>query len=92
MIRMIAASAIFALSTSGAAAAYYMYCDEPDPPYCADGYSQFSSQSEFDSCLSDMEQYEDDVNDYTECLASNSREAIDEYNDTVRDFNYQAGS
>jgi hypothetical protein len=91
MLRLLIACAFATLTTSASSAAYFMYCDEPDPPYCADGYSEFEDQWEFQSCLSEMESYEDDVNEYVDCLRTNSSEAIDEYNDTVSDFNSQAG-
>ena len=88
---LIAASAALALQTYAAQAAFFMYCDEPDPPYCAEEYGAFDDQNDFDDCLSEMEDYQDDVNDYVDCLASNSREAMDEYNDTVASFNGRAG-
>lgn len=83
MLRLLIACAFMTFATSASSAAYLMFCDEPDPPYCADGYSEFDSEREFQSCRSEMESYQDDVNDYVDCLSANSEEAIDEYNDTV---------
>ena len=88
---IIAIGAALALQTYAAQAAYFRYCDDPDPPYCAEDYGAFDDQNDFDSCLSEMESYKDDVEEYVECLSSNSREAADEYSDTVDSFNSRAG-
>jgi hypothetical protein len=91
MLKIALAAAAIILQTTASHAGFFMYCEEPDPPYCADGYGAFDDEHEFESCLSEMEDYESDVEGYISCLTSNSNEAVDEYNSTVRDFNSRAG-
>jgi hypothetical protein len=44
------------LSVSGTPQAFNV-CHEPRKPACVSGFSKFASQSEFESCRSDMERY-----------------------------------
>lgn len=94
-----ALAAVVSLLSSGEA---FAYCSEPSAPYCANSYSDFSDENEFESCKRDMEDYGDEVNSYVECLQRevdaaidearrNSDQAVGEYNDAVDSFNRRAG-
>ena len=71
------------LFPSGGAA----FCFEPSEPFCIRGFSEFSSQTEYDSCKRDLEFYLDELSDYARCLARDiedkQEKAIDEFNRRV---------
>ena len=66
------------------------YCSQPDPPYCATTYGSFDSSYDFDSCKSQMQSYQSDVESFLSCQKRDSQTAIDEYNDAVESFNRRA--
>ncbi|CAI9403664.1 hypothetical protein ANOBCDAF_04464 [Pleomorphomonas sp. T1.2MG-36] len=54
---------------------------------------KFDSEWEFNSCKSEMESYQNDVDSYVRCLSRESSSVIDEYNEAVERFNcYARGS
>lgn len=78
------------------------YCSKPSAPYCAERYDAFDDEYEFRSCRSEMESYQSDIEDFTNCNNREAQEAIDkarreneealnEYNDAVSSFNNRAG-
>lgn len=68
----------------------HAYCSEPSKPYCVDGFNTFTDEFSFDSCVSDMQGYQRDVEDYVSCLQNAAEEATSEYADTVERFNCKA--
>lgn len=78
------------------------FCFEPSPPYCARSFGSFTSEWEYDSCLSEMKRYREDVEDYLSCnnreaeraveeARRKNRNAIDEYENAVDRFNSRVG-
>lgn len=63
--------------------------ERPDLPTCQDGYGGFA-EWEFDSCRSEIENYQRELNGYIDCLSSEADQAIDEYNQVVETFNRRA--
>jgi hypothetical protein len=63
------------------------FCSEPSAPYCANSYSDFDDQDEYDDCRRDMESYASDVDAYIDCLNRASKTALDEYNSAIDSFN-----
>ncbi len=43
------------------------YCMQPSAPYCATSYGEFSDQSEFDNCKSDLLRFQSDVESFVSC-------------------------
>jgi hypothetical protein len=80
-------AAALALSCTSAKA---NFCSEPDPPFCADLYMEFSDQTDFELCKYDMDDYKDEVEEYLDCLSQASEDAIEQYNDAVESFNLRA--
>ena len=67
--------------------------ERPHAPTCVDGlmppvddYNHF----EFQDCLSQIENYRAEVNDYLSCLKSESREALSGLNSLIDRFNCKA--
>jgi hypothetical protein len=89
-MKLLALAALAALLMLTPAEAY-LFCSEPNAPYCANSYSSFSTGREFDDCKLDMESYQNDVEQYVSCLADASDDAIRDYNEAVRSFNRRAG-
>ncbi|WIJ26587.1 hypothetical protein [Devosia sp. RR2S18] len=81
----------FALLTVSCTPAFAWICSEPSSPYCADSYGPFSDGYDFENCKREMEDYGEEVEQYLDCLSTNSQAAIDEYNDAVEAFNRRAG-
>ena len=79
----------------------YAYCSEPPAPNCASQYGSFDDQWEFDRCKSEMESYQNDVEEFMRCNNRLAEEAIDDarrknnnasssYNDAINSFNSRA--
>jgi hypothetical protein len=66
------------------------FCSKPNAPYCASQYDKFDDQDDFDSCKSEMESYQSDVELFMSCLRRQGDEAISEYNDAVASFDRRA--
>jgi hypothetical protein len=66
------------------------YCDEPDPPYCIDGYGTFDDEWSFSRCRNEVEAYVDDVVDFQQCLADWLDAAGREADEAVERFNCRA--
>lgn len=64
----------------------------PDPPYCATIGFQFSGDFDFQQCRSEMEDYRRKMNGYSNCLVSEQKQAIEEFNETVESFNRKASN
>jgi hypothetical protein len=84
---LIAWSLAACLSTPAGA---YVYCSEPSAPSCADDFTSFVDEYDFNSCRDDMEDYRRDVSYYLDCLSTEADETIAEYNRAVEDFNDRA--
>ncbi len=63
--------------------------ERPKPPFCATMYGTFDEYS-FDSCKFEMDRYQSKVQKYLNCLVSENKNAVEEFNDTVRQFNLRA--
>lgn len=64
--------------------------ERPSPPDCADSYGSFSDEYEFNQCRSEMTEYQRKLQAYGDCLASENKEAVREFNSTVEKFNSRA--
>jgi hypothetical protein len=68
------------------------YCSRPTAPSCP-MMGKFDSDWEFNSCKSEMQSYQDDVERYGRCLAEEQAAVIREFNEAVERFNcYARGS
>lgn len=77
---------LIALGLSLPLACQAFVCFAPSEPYCVRGYSSFGSQSEYDSCKRDVEDYLEQLKDYVQCVI---RTAQDKQNQIIDDFNRQ---
>lgn len=59
----------------------------PKPPYCATSAISFFDEYQFQSCRSEIVDYQDKIERYGRCLQSERSEAIAEFNETVESFN-----
>lgn len=64
--------------------------ERPRQPDCASTSYPFSDSYDFDSCKTEMEEYQSKLKGYLACLDSESKEAVSEYNQTVSAFNRRA--
>jgi len=64
----------------------------PVPPDCASTGFQFADEYDFDSCRSDMEEYRRKISGYSDCLVSEQKQAIEQFNETVESFNQKASN
>lgn len=59
----------------------------PEPPYCATIGLQFVDETDFFRCRSEMEEYRAKIDGYSDCLVSEQKQAIEQFNETVQSFN-----
>ncbi|MES2667430.1 MAG: hypothetical protein V4712_15130 [Pseudomonadota bacterium] len=53
-------------------------CSEPRAPYCLTGFTTFEDEYSFNSCRSELETYQDEVQDFSQCLADEVQDLVDE--------------
>ena len=88
--RAAAAMLLFVLMAQPASA--IGYCSRPTAPSCP-MMGKFNNDWEFNSCKSEMNSYQNDVERYGDCLAQEQSAVIREYNEAVERFNcYARGS
>lgn len=61
--------------------------ERPKPPYCAASAISFFDEFQFQSCRSEMLDYQARVERYGKCLQQENAEAIAEFNGTIESFN-----
>ncbi|TBY41602.1 hypothetical protein [Rhizobium leguminosarum] len=61
----------------------------PEPPNCATTFFSFDEYS-FGRCRSEMEDYRQQVANFTDCLVDENKRAVKEFNDAVASFNQRA--
>lgn len=61
--------------------------DRPKPPLCATSFVSFSDQYQFQSCRSEMQDYQAKIERYGKCLEREYSEAISELNGAIESFN-----
>lgn len=66
------------------ASAGFAFCFEPSAPSCVSDYGPFSDQQEFDSCRSDLEDFERDTDSQIQCLQQALEDAISEAQEAAR--------
>lgn len=64
----------------------------PEPPYCASMGFQFADEYDFERCRTEMEDYRRKIAGYSDCLASERKQAIEQFNETVESFNRKASN
>ncbi|OSI74944.1 hypothetical protein BSZ22_01420 [Bradyrhizobium canariense] len=86
-------AAIFFSGTNAIHAA----CYAPSAPDCAERYSAFDDQDEFDRCRREMTNYQIEAQEFLACIRRETEElkrksdgVIDEYNNAVEGFNRRA--
>ncbi|RVL63358.1 hypothetical protein [Sinorhizobium meliloti] len=62
----------------------------PKPPYCATSAISFFDEYQFQSCRSEMLDYQAKMERYGKCLQRENSEAVAEFNETVESFNQLA--
>ena len=87
LIKTILAVIVLVLTFAHASA---FFCSEPAAPYCATSYGDFDDEYDFDRCKSDMESYQNEVEEFLNCLKRESEDTLSEYNDAVESFNRRA--
>lgn len=61
--------------------------ERPKPPYCATSVISFFDEFQFQSCRSEMLEYQARVERYGKCLQQENSETGDELNRTIESFN-----
>lgn len=61
--------------------------ERPKPPYCAASVISFFDEFQFQSCRSEMLDYQARVERYGKCLQQETSEAVEEFNGTIESFN-----
>ena len=87
---LIPASIVFSWIFVGPSLAALYQCDEPDPPYCLTAYGTFDEEWSFENCRLDMDRYQDEVDDLSECLKDTMEDAIEQYDQSVDYWNCMA--
>lgn len=64
----------------------------PEPPLCASSGFAFASEYDFGSCRAEMEEYSRKINGYFDCLVSEQKQAVEQFNEAVENFNRKASS
>lgn len=64
----------------------HAYCFEPSAPSCATGYGAFNDEWEFNSCKSEMENFESEVEEFGQC----KQREVDEANEEAEEAAEQA--
>lgn len=83
----LAVAAIWLLASPAQA---YLFCSEPDEPYCLDQIGGFEDEWEFSRCRDEVEQFVDETQDFVECLARAQEEADDAVREAIEKFNCMA--
>lgn len=64
------------------------YCSEPSEPYCISmSFSSFNSESEFNTCKMEVENYIAELKSYHSCITREMNQKIDE---AIEKFNHKA--
>jgi hypothetical protein len=82
MIRLIVVAAL----VLPAQPALALYCTRPDAPSCLTMLGM-SDRFTFDMCRSAMLQYQQDVEEFTQCRRREISEVVDELSQAIRKFN-----
>ncbi len=65
-------------------------CYKPWVPNCVDNYGGFNSNSNFDICKSEVENYLEDVQRYVKCITDEAeddiKKAIEEQNEVIKNL------
>lgn len=61
--------------------------ERPKPPFCAIRVMSFTDEFQFQSCRSEMLDYQGKIERFGKCLEQESSEAVSEFNATVASFN-----
>jgi hypothetical protein len=66
-------------------------CQRPTPPYCVTLYSKIDDPVLANSCTREMEDYQRDMDAFTECQREDARRAEDDYNAAVDNYDRRTG-
>lgn len=61
--------------------------ERPKPPLCAASFISFSDQYQFQTCRSEMQDYQAKIERYGKCLEHEYSEAVSDLNGAIESFN-----
>lgn len=62
---------------------FSFYCYKPTMPYCVE-FGNFNSDSDFEMCKMEVENYLRGLQEYIQCLEDEINEAIEEQNEVIK--------
>jgi len=65
-------------------------CFEPTEPYCIRAYGTFEDEFSFESCRSELANYQNEVEAFVDCQRRENDQAISDFNEAVRYWNCKA--